>query len=122
MATIPTFISKPIPFPLSISKPQLSLHPTHLSALSFNKHLSRTPVLHASSPSSSSQATQNNPLTSDNKNTERIHQIHSIEEFEVALKDAKNRLVVVEYNAKQKRTINGVEEEEGIDQWITLKD
>lgn len=117
MATIPTFISKPLPSPLSVSKPRLSLYPAHFSALSFNKHLSRTPVLHASSPSSS-QATKNNPSKSDNKESEKIHQIHTIEEFDVALKAAKNRLVVVEYNAKERRTINGIEEEEEEDEGI----
>jgi hypothetical protein len=124
MATIPTFISKSLPSPISVSKPRLSLHPTHFSALCFNKHLSRTPILHASPPSSSSQATQNGPSTSDNKSSERIHQIHTIEEFDGALKAAKNRLVVVEFNAKDKRTINGIEEEEdeGIDQLIAFKD
>lgn len=117
MATIPTFISKPFPSPLSVSKPRLSLHPAILSpAFSFNKPLSRTLLLHASPPSSS-QATHNKPSVSDtNKNEDKIHQIHTIEEFDVALKAAKNRLVVVEYNAKQRSVINGIGDEQGINQ------
>ncbi|KAF3335566.1 thioredoxin-like protein CDSP32 [Carex littledalei] len=113
MATIPTFISKPLPSTLSVSKPRLSLHPAISPALSFNKPLSRTLLLHASPPPSSSQATHNKPSVSDtNKNEDKIHQIHTIEEFDVALKAAKNRLVVVEYNAKQRSVINGIGDEQ----------
>lgn len=121
MATMPTFASKPLSSPISLLKPHLSLLPAHFSPLHFNRHPSRTLTLHASPPSSS-QATQNNPSTSDkNPTEERIHQIHTIKEFDAALKAAKNRLVVVEYNAKNRSIINGVGYEEGKHQLISFE-
>ncbi|XP_072960168.1 thioredoxin-like protein CDSP32, chloroplastic [Typha angustifolia] len=94
MATISTFLSRPPSSRRSI--PKLDSSPSSSSYASFprsaKKRLQlRLPLRLARA----SQAQKSAPVTSD----ERVQQVHTIAEFEDALRAAKNRLVVVEYAA-----------------------
>ncbi|KAL0904183.1 hypothetical protein M5K25_026258 [Dendrobium thyrsiflorum] len=96
MATLSTFLSKPLsPLPpISPKSPEV----TSTSSISFPSH----PLLHHPRrrrlplplPLSATAAP-----ASATSSDERVKQVHSIEEFDAALRTAKNKLVVVEYAA-----------------------
>ncbi|KAH0448386.1 hypothetical protein IEQ34_022186 [Dendrobium chrysotoxum] len=95
MATLSTFLSKPLsPLPpISPKSPEF----TSTSSISFPSHplllhpRRRLPLpLPLSATAAPASATSSD---------ERVKQVHSIEEFDAALRTAKNKLVVVEYAA-----------------------
>ncbi|KAJ4700592.1 Thioredoxin [Melia azedarach] len=100
MATITNFISK-LPSPLSTS-PKLAPLCTHYSFF--------LPFVAAKPKSMTTKQEKTNrncfitkataaPGTKKAASDERVHKVHSIEEFDEALRMAKNKLVVVEYAA-----------------------
>ncbi|KAG0472674.1 hypothetical protein HPP92_014531 [Vanilla planifolia] len=100
MATIPTFLLRKAP---SLSLLQSSPNPKNpfqpLPPPPFTSPSLPTPpsllrCLAAASPSPSSP-----PATSPSDGDERVREVHSIDEFDAALRAANNRLVVVEFAA-----------------------
>ncbi|KAM0949804.1 putative monodehydroascorbate reductase (NADH) [Dioscorea sansibarensis] len=107
MATITNFLSKPpsisrlqLDFS-SFSSPSSFLHPSPLKIITRNtkKHnktsLSRNSISHTAKSIISASGAATRKVERD----ERVKKVHTIEEFNDALRSAKNRLVVVEYAA-----------------------
>lgn len=87
-----TFLSKPPTTKLL----QLPLTPSSLKPTSTKPLLSRRLL---SSLKSTSSASASSPTTKPDE--DRLHKVHTIDEFNAALKSAKNRLVVVEFATSQ---------------------
>lgn len=107
MATITNFLSKP-PYISrlkldSSSSPSSFLHSSPLTIITrntkkYNKaFLSRNSISHTAKSSISASGAATRKVESD----ERVKKVHTIEEFNDALRSAKNRLVVVEYAESQ---------------------
>ncbi|KAG0474405.1 hypothetical protein HPP92_014091 [Vanilla planifolia] len=101
MATIPTFLLRKAPSlspPPIFPKPKEPISTSSPSTLYIPfPSLHRLPSLRclaAASPSPSSP-----PATSPSDGDERVREVHSIDEFDAALRAANNRLVVVEFAA-----------------------
>ncbi|KAF5943106.1 hypothetical protein HYC85_020748 [Camellia sinensis] len=106
MATITNFLSKPPPNLASLTKvnpfnPHSSSY--HLPFFPKPKHpstkLQKTPTLFITKATAASKTEKKNKPTSD----ERVQQVHSIGQFDEALRMAKNKLVVVEYAASHSK-------------------
>lgn len=97
MASIATFLSRP-PFYLPSSKSIPSLSSSTFLSLSTKRRPgppSHRPPHPSPRAAAATSGTQNPSVEKD----ERVRQVHTIDEFDAALRSAKNRLVVVEYAA-----------------------
>ncbi|KAH7690094.1 Monodehydroascorbate reductase (NADH) protein [Dioscorea alata] len=107
MATITNFLSKPPSISRlqldSSSSPSSFLHSSPLTIITRNTKkykktfLSRNSISHTAKSSISASGAATRKVERD----ERVKKVHTVEEFNDALRSAKNRLVVVEYAESQ---------------------
>ncbi|KAK8916283.1 hypothetical protein KSP39_PZI022878 [Platanthera zijinensis] len=97
ISTISTFLSKPLsPLPSISTKPDIITSTSSSSSISFPSV--RLPLRRFTSPLHAAAV----PSTTKSSD-ERVKQVHSLEEFDTALRTAKSKLVVVEFAASHSR-------------------
>ncbi|KAK9112603.1 hypothetical protein Scep_020122 [Stephania cephalantha] len=80
--------------PFFMTRPTTHANPTRLTKTSNNPYYYFIPKASSSSTPSAAKAKK-----SSSSSDERVRQVHSVEEFDEALRQAQNKLVVVEYAA-----------------------
>ncbi|WOL09723.1 hypothetical protein Cni_G18476 [Canna indica] len=103
MAAIATFLSKPPPSSSSSLLPRVDQryfpHSTLFPAFTKKRHLPALVKPASSSPRASAATSDTKSSPAPASKDERVKQVHTIDEFDAALRSAENKLVVVEYAA-----------------------